>query len=410
MRRYGFTVVLILFFIPAIAAVANDGQAISISKKLSLFNNNPRSAAGTKTGDVLVTWQRFDFTDYSDYHDIYAAFCKRKNNGKYTVSNARLVSDKKQDCGDQSVAYNPKDNSYLVVYHAYNKTKDGSSWDLFARKVDSRGKPKGSPYRVTDAESGDTSPVIQYNPDASAAPASKGCYIVAYYRNPGEIGGTGKEGLHTLILNKDGRIAGSGPVLIRSPKGNDGMLPDSLQRAHNGSYLLGATRSYNDGNSHQAYAFKLSVTGKKQGQSVLATYKSCEVSLIQLSKKLYLAAWRKQVDWIEDTANRLLKPNLKPKGGELSALKGAHEQMGKPVKLGKDTGAYEVFSYSTQLRGRYISSKGKIDKDSELLTLLDHYIVSLGAVGIPGTNEVFAVWAERDENKAKVKAYVFAAK
>ncbi|HUX08325.1 MAG TPA: hypothetical protein VMX35_13550, partial [Acidobacteriota bacterium] len=133
---------------------ADIDQSFSISKKLDLENRFPSVSMNTETGDILVVWVKKDDDDISNAK-IYGALCVKNKAGKYKAKKARLISAPGDICEwHPKAAYNPDDDSYLVVWSSYPNIR--------IRKVSKTGRAAAGINTFTAGA--DSRPVIAHIP------------------------------------------------------------------------------------------------------------------------------------------------------------------------------------------------------------------------------------------------------
>lgn len=409
-KNKGFFLVLLLsvFVISSNAAVE---QEFEISKNLDGLNQQPRLAINTQTGDALVIWNHHTAGNTTDF-SIYMAYCKRKSNGSYKVSKARMVSPSNHRCQFADVAYNPEDNSYMVVWSAFLNTPETTAEaELYSRKISASGKVKGTARNISKGVLlRGWRPVISYSPSSGgdASPAGKGGYLVVWYAKYFLNGESQYSGLFSQLLDQNGESASDGPNLIKKViKKEEGYTSLKLMRMDDGNFVLSALfRIQLDPYIEQPVLIKIRSNGAFSKETVLEKNFGFSFAAVNLSKKLIFSYWRtEKYSVYQGVRAKNLKTFKKQPAEGISSFANENDM----VKLGLDPGAYHVFSINDSLYGHYIDVRGKRERDPEYLFQEGNFIYEVAAAPLAGNNEIFVVVAIANDiiKDIAINAFVF---
>lgn len=407
-----------LVCVATVSVGAKDEQPFSVSKQLPYYNGYHYLAVNSKTGDVLVAWINIES---GNSKKVYTAFCKRKKNNKYTVRKAILVSNPNRIARKVDVAYNPVDNSFVVVWDL-QEGKIMYPSNLFSQKLGSKGKKIGGATQLTPSGISYSSPAIHYAPPSpSLPPTAKGYYLIAYDFNPNTME-SNKAGVYTTYLGADGKMTGWTPVLVSpgilsKPGGLPSIsFPYKLHQTEDGGFVL-TLRKGDETGRIAGFLKKIDQNGKGKKQVKLGDYIATDLRFVQLSKRICLASWYyfggAYICDLDDEGcfNQLFRPNLKKIKQEFTPLVGRKALFNDLVKLEADPGGYQLSSDGQHLIGRSISSKGRLSADETKLFNHKGNLDGISSVCIPGTNRVFVAWVDKTgDNTAELKGFVFKAK
>jgi len=372
-------------------AAAKD-HSFSISKKLDLENRFPSVALNTKTGDLLVVWVKKDYDDINNAK-IYGALCVKNKAGKYKAKKARLMSAPGDICEwHPKAAYNPDDDSYLVVW---------APWpDIKIRKVSKKGRTAAGINTFTAG--GDSRPVIAHLPVVHATSTnSAGCYLLAYANRD-----VADWGLYTCVLDADGFVLGQAK-LISGGYATQADYPTDILRDDDGTYLIAhikEDKTYGDA----AHVARVRADGSLIKESRVGTTDTNNIGIVQLSKKLYLATFD-DTDNDYVVRNQLFKSNLKRKKGPFEPLGEGWSQECCLVKLENSDYALQIVGVgSNNMYYRLIDPLGNFFGAAQLLRDEDSLFGAPSAVCLPGSNTVFVAYSlSHVSNNEELRGLVF---
>jgi hypothetical protein len=391
MKRAYVFLSLILLGIFSTCAFSGDEQSFSISKSIEYSNYPVRLAVNTNTGDVLVVWMNIKAADSKR---LYAALCKLSKSGKFRVKKAGMLSGDKAFIGNFDVAYNPLDNSYMVVADAHESSDFNSPTNLYSQKLDGKGKPAAAHVQLTAAGKDYVSPVIVFVPGTLASPTilANGNYLMAYDR-PAKTGESEQAGVYTTFLDAGGRMVGISPQLV-SPEIN-----------WLGYGFVLALRKKNVNGAFSGFLLRLDLFGRAIKQVELGDYVSMQVEFIQLTSKICFLSWDNfgyaspLDDHLEhgyegECYNQLYRPGLQKVRGPFDPLDDGVAYITELVKLNDDPGGYQLACDGESLLGRYINKKGKLGPQTTMLFDHQGLLYMMDAVCLPGSNRIFVAWVE----------------
>lgn len=323
------------------------------------------------------------------------------------------------------IEYNPLDNSYLAVCDAYEEGY-GSPINIFSLKLNSKGRPVGSPKQLTPKGTKYLCPVICFVPGIPVAPPNgKGNYLMAYsYLAP--LLEADKAVIYTTFLEYDGDMTASVPRLVSAPlidwKGFVGLesLPVKLIAMSDGGFMM-TLRKSTGAFLMNSFLLRLGQFGQAIKQVPLCDYASTLVEFVQLSQRICVASWDRYETGYMECYNQLFRPTLKKVRKLFYPLDDDKAFITELVKLNDDPGGYQLASDGKNLLGRYISKKGKLGPNTEML--FDHLclLYRMDADCLPESNRVFVAWVEKRDTSgvprmgkttsvSEVKGFVFDAK
>ena len=383
---------LIVFTSISDVATAND-ESFSISRSLSLENGYPCMAANTKGNEVLVVWVRKNAEDTSKSM-VYAARCLVKNDGTCKVKKAKLISDPSGTCELRPrAAYNPDDNSYLVVWST-------TSGKIKTVKLSKTGRKSGSVNSIEN--SSDSYPVVAFVPTAqTTAAAAWGGFLLAYANHSGT-----DQGLYTMTLDSKG-AAISQATRISTGYTSQANRPTQIIRDADGTYLIAHIKhdaTYGD----CAHAARVGADGTLLKNARLGAVGTSEVNIVQLSGTLYLATFSNTEDYSQ-IQNQLFKKKLRRKGAPFEPYDGQWIYGCCLPKLQNSNYAVQITQEGSYvLHYRFVDSKGKLPYDAAFLGAEGHIISALSAVCLTGTNTIFLAYSvNHGSNDHEIKGRIF---
>jgi len=192
-------IVLFVLFFTATSTLAIAGVQIKKStfavQENDIIQADLRSALNTHTGKTLVVWERY--TIPSGHDQILGRLVD--SSGKTLKSPFVLVAD--PTAFNPVLAYNPVQKEFLLVYDS------GPYANLYGLRLNSKGKPIGSPFNITPI----SDPFQSLYAKIAFNPATKGYAIVYLQIN---TNGAENNALVGLLLDSKGKAKGR-PVLIR---------------------------------------------------------------------------------------------------------------------------------------------------------------------------------------------------
>jgi hypothetical protein len=379
-----------------LCGVANaQERSFSLSKNLGLENRFPSVAVSTKTGNVLVVWVRKDDEDISEAK-IYAALCVINKYDQCVVKKARLISAAGDICEwHPDAAYNPEDDSYLVVW----STTYG---DIKTVKVTKKGRP--SKTINSFPASTYSYPVVAYAPaDQATAPSAKGGYLLSYANHL-----QSHWGLYTLPLDSGGAPLGQAKK-VSSGYTSEADHPTRIIRDTDGTYLIAHIKKdlkYGD----CANVARVRANGSLVKNARVGAADTTDVGIVQLSSELYLAVFTGTGAYTQ-IMDQLFKNNLKKFKAPFVPYEGEWIYGCCLAKLRKSDytvqitqqGSYVIFY-------RLIGSDGNFAGDVTQLWAEGHIIDALRATCLPGRDTVFLTYSvSHATNDNEIMGFIFEA-
>ena len=400
-----FLLILIIIFAICLSFATDD--VFSITKNLDLINFSPKAAVNAKTGDVLVAWRRMDPND-QDSSCVYSSLCKKLKSGEYSIKGTKVLSRPSNTClYGPDIAYNPDDNSYMVVWASGRADpKYGTIWAVRSRRVNSKGKPDKKIKDYFIEGNHQIYPVISFmshEESISSCRNRNGAYIIAYGNNIGET-----KGLYTRIIGSDGSPVSDPEQVIQ---GNPQFVcyPTKIVQVGQGTYFI-AFIDYDPKAGHAASVVTVNSTGEYIREGKIGSVSSRDADIVQLSNKLFLGTFDKEKTGSQGIYhNQRFNAKLKKKKGSFSPSKKMDALSSRLIKLNKYEGALQLWTTGLQIYNRLIDSKGQFDgKEKYTVQSKGMRIESLHALCLPESNTVFLVWSEWvDNNRAEVRGYLF---
>ena len=445
MRKYYMVAFFLFVFLWSTTTSAQEViQQFDISKKLDGENTRFNLAMNPETGDVLIAWERLHYNEKDKYvvDGIYYAFAKKKSNGKYRIIGPKylykckeieLLPDYYRDENYQypDVEFDTYNKRFMVVFssNALNIAK--------SQIVSDKGKLIGEPKWIWP----DTVNTPSMWKDMTMAkiifiPDSKGLFYIFFrHDNITSSGLSGKAGIFMAMLNSDGTLregSVNGPVfehLVGEGTQSGGVKTIDHQIGgsiftKDGKILMGVGKPVwadtQFGYTFIAYAARVDTNG-----NVLKTIKLGEensagaLNITPLSKRLdmftFNGDWTKEACRGTNVLNSILTYKLKQKGTTRQVIPDAKCLSAWAVKLGKDKGSYQVYKPADYqaIYGRYITKMGKYH-DAVKLISTGACFGFIKALTLPGTDTVFVVWLNSNDNEAlaenEIKGFTFQAK
>lgn len=326
---------------------------------------------------------------------IYSVLCKRIGTEGYKVKKIRELSAQGDEpYGHLDVAFNPEDNSFVVVW-----TADA----IYARKVRASGRPS-APARILATGSEYLRVVISYAPSVpGASPSDAGGYLIAFDAEKSDY----DSALWTMFLDADGKAV-TEPVKVSTGFEVTQSRPHDILRAADGSFLIAFIKSGSELKNHCAFIVKLSPAGKKVRESQVGPEWSADIDVEQLSKKLFIATCNDGSKSYSFT-NQLFTGNLKHKKSPFEPLAGYDSYLCRLVKLYDYDGVLQLSRIAnTNIYVRMLNSKGTYANDPSMLVWEGYLITDMQAVCLPGSNTVFLVYGlARGGNDFELRGFVF---
>ena len=384
--------ILLVALLTAGLHAADIDQIFSISKKLDLQNRYPRVAIDPETGNAFVVWVKKD-DDGITNAKIYGALCVKNKAGKYKAKKAGLMSAPGDICEwHPKAAYNPDDDSYLVVWSSYPNIR--------IRKVSKTGRAAAGINTFTAGA--DSRPVIAHIPVVHPAPVSSaGRYLLAYaYRD------TVDRGLYTCVLDADGIMFGQAK-LISGGYATQADYPTGILRDDDGTYLIAhikEDKTYGD----VAHVARVRANGSLIKESRVGTTDTGNIEIVQLFKKLFLATFN-DPDNNYYVQNQLFKSNLKRMKGPFEPLGEGWSRECCLVKLNNSDYVVQIIRVGTSMMYyRLIDTSGNFFGEAQLLKQEEYLLGEPSAACLPGSNTVFVAYSlSQGSNNNELRGLVF---
>jgi hypothetical protein len=303
-RRVSVVVFLVVVSFALIAALPDelppgqkatiDGGPFKVSVNLPGENNHPTLAVSSKTGDILVVWTQIQNDAGGTWQKavVYAVLCRRAPNGVLKIGKPKAVSGMSGLNLDPSVAYNPEDDSYMVVWtYLFGE----NSAELRARPVDAKGKPEAFPVILTFDFYGNRQPIINYISLAAAAPRDFATYLVVWDKRPTSLyAADSTAGIYSLFLDASGSPYSAAKQIVPAQFTQYGQVTifDMVQmvQAKDGSFFLAAGRMV-DWPVYEAWVYTINPSGDLERSRKLADISTKPFGIAQIANKLFMVTY-----------------------------------------------------------------------------------------------------------------------
>ena len=411
----GIAAALVSILICAGISAAADEQAFSISKDIEFTNGYHRLAVNSTTGDVVAAWLN---VDSSNIKSVYTAFCQRLKNGKFKVKKAILLSRSADIARKLDVQYNPMDDSYLVVWDAFESADHAGPQNIFAQRLSNRGRKRGSKIQVTESGKSYACPEIHFIESIPVAPPpafARGFFLFVYDYRPSLVNVKPSAGVYRHYLTHEGKRENIVPPAMISEPFFSGAypcqsLPQELTRLQDGSFVL-ALRKYGV-EADKICPFLLKISKKHLGgkQIKLCSDTSMATEFIQLTNKMCVSSWQRMIPGNNHWVGQLFRPKLKKVKQEFEPVTGKITMSCELVKLEDDPAGYQLACEGQYLWGREVSPNGNLGANVRLLFDHNYLLDGMDAVCLPGSNRIFVSWNEINDDGAELRAFIFNAK
>jgi len=169
------------------------GSIVEISANASAVETFPYAVAAPGLGKVLVVWldSRTEvFGKPIDGVEIVGRFVNATTGNPIDADFVVVPDNPSWPQKPSALEYNSKDNTFMI---AWEDTR-GTSWDIWAERLDANGNVIGSEFQLNDANAAEeTDPDIAYNPVIDK-------YLAVWWANTSVM--------RAKILNSDGTVNG----------------------------------------------------------------------------------------------------------------------------------------------------------------------------------------------------------
>jgi len=406
----------LLFTIQAGATV--DGKLFSISKKLELRNINVHLAVNSITGDVVAVWEQ-RHPGNVNYGRIYAARCKARKKGKFSIKRARLISDPAIISSDADVAYSLPDDAFYSAWQGwYYSALHGSDLpDVEGRKLNTRAIPSSPIIAIAATDHLEMTPLIVSTSGASMAGAAApaGSYLMVFDYAPEsyddlEQGDPGS-GLYGLFIDASGVPTCASPFLISHAAKDLGDFyagrswATDLIRTDKRLYILSAVRVTFTA-FRAPYLFLLGRNGRLKEEQSFAYDNSYSFGAAQLGPDLFMAGWDRIVGSVCKSFVRFFDSHLTLDVVTMP-LPGKDAWPVKVVQLKDDPGACLLVGNNKTLYAIRVSAGGEFSGAMTLLFKFNNKLEDFDAVCLPGSNRIFIAWSKKKGRNAEVMGFTF---
>ncbi len=236
--------VIFLFFFLLFYSVT-QAQDITVTKKVlgspgaNLFYENPSLALNTKTGTVLVVWER-----HAGNHPDHSTVLRKISPRGRLKGPIETIKDG-TNTYDPQILYNSNENEFVLVFA---DEFENPVHTIFIQKLNTKGRIKGLPVQIS-TDSG--SSFVNQHPFAAFDRATNR-YVIVWTRNSTAPEGAPDEGIYAAVLDEN-LLTIAGPSLIH-PVIADDQNPQVRDLAihPSGKALVAFTESV-DGVQHHYY-------------------------------------------------------------------------------------------------------------------------------------------------------------
>ncbi|MDH5711401.1 MAG: hypothetical protein OEZ15_07030 [Gammaproteobacteria bacterium] len=143
----------------SLASTTTHGNDFPVSARDSL-QSKPTVAYNSIDDQFMITWSDVRYQSKTDV-DVYGRILDAQGE---PVSDDIVISNHKGGQGESSVAFDPVNKQYLVVWSDW-RNADSIDSDIYAQLLTTDGNPIGTNFAITDRRTAQKMPAVAFDPD-----------------------------------------------------------------------------------------------------------------------------------------------------------------------------------------------------------------------------------------------------